>query len=132
MQTANGKNGSKWIRKDKRLAVYLRDGLACAFCGGTIEDGCVLTLDHLVPRSQGGTHNEKNLVTCCRRCNSARGDRDLVAFAASVAEYLDHGVTAASILAHIENCIRRPLGPFRAEAKELIARRGSYAAALGA
>ena len=32
-------NGSKWIRPDKRLAIYLRDGLACAWCGHALEDG---------------------------------------------------------------------------------------------
>jgi len=37
--------GMNWIRKEKRLAIYLRDGLACGYCGQSIEDGAKLTLD---------------------------------------------------------------------------------------
>lgn len=30
-------NGSKWIRPEKRLAIYHRDGFACIYCGATAE-----------------------------------------------------------------------------------------------
>ena len=30
-------NGSKWIRPEKRMAIYLRDGLACVYCGEGVE-----------------------------------------------------------------------------------------------
>ena len=123
-----GWQGGKWCRPATRLAIYLRDGLACAWCGATVEDGVVLTLDHLVPDLNGGTNAPTNLVTACRRCNSARGTRSIPRFAAAVAEYLDHGVEAAAIVAHVRRCARRVLP--RAEARELISRRGSVAAAL--
>jgi 5-methylcytosine-specific restriction endonuclease McrA len=29
-----------------------------------------LTIDHVIPVSQGGSHDPANLVTCCRACNS--------------------------------------------------------------
>ena len=117
-----------WIRPEKRLAIYLRDGLACCYCGESIEDGAKLTLDHIVPYSRGGGNEAQNLVTCCHRCNSARGNRPWRKFAAKVADYLDHGVQAADIVRHINATRRRKLDV--AAAKELISRRGSFVAAV--
>lgn len=121
--------GMNWIRQDKRLAIYLRDGLAM-WCGATIEDGAILTLDHVRPHSDGGSNSERNLVCACKRCNSSRGDRKAEDFAAAVAGYVNHGVDAEGILAAIASTTRKNLKPHRAEAKEMIARRGSAAKAL--
>ncbi len=63
-------NGSKWISKTARHAIYARDGHACVYCGK--EDK--LSLDHLIPRELGGGHEATNLVTACVHCNSARRD----------------------------------------------------------
>ncbi len=119
-----------WIRPEKRLAIYLRDGLACCYCGEGVEDGAKLTLDHLRPYKSGGTNAETNLVTCCHRCNSARGARSWKNFAAKVAGYLNHGATAEAIIEHIGTTRKRTLDI--AEAKALIARRGGFTAALRA
>ena len=119
-----------WIRQDKRLAIYLRDGMACAYCGDSVENGARLSLDHLKPYSKGGNNHETNLVTCCTRCNSARGNRSVRAFCRSIAEYLDHDVEAKEIERHVRNASRRALP--RDEAKEMIARRGSAAKVLAA
>lgn len=120
--------GMNWITQQKRLAIYLRDGLACAYCGDSAENGASLTLDHLVCRVNGGGNEATNLVTCCGRCNSSRGDRSIKKFSAGVAAYLNHGLTSADILRHIRTCTRRELPT--AEAKALIARRGSAARVL--
>ena len=124
--------GMNWIRQDKRLALYLRDGLSCAYCGQSVEDGIKLTLDHLTPYSQGGSNKATNLVTCCMMCNSSRQDRPVSDFAAAVAGYVNAGVTAEDILDHIANCTARPLKAHRDEAKQMIARRGSAAKVLAA
>ena len=122
--------GMNWIRQSKRLAIYLRDGLACVYCGDSVENGAKLTLDHLTPDSKGGSNEATNLVCCCHRCNSARGNRPVRAFSRAVADYLDHGVEAAEIERHVRNCAKRSLTGPLAEAKELIARRGSAARVL--
>jgi len=122
--------GMNWIRREKRLAIYLRDGMACCYCGEGVENGAQLTLDHLTPASRGGSNAASNLVTACKRCNSARGARSWRRFAAAVAEYLNHDVSAEDIVRHVENCRRRRLD-VRA-AKALIARRGGFSAALRA
>ena len=70
--------GSKWIRPEKRLAVYIRDGFACAYCGRDLKDAppADVTLDHLDARINGGSNDAENLITACRRCNSQRGARE--------------------------------------------------------
>lgn len=82
---ANGKNGSKWIRPEKRLAIYLRDEFRCVYCQRDLHDvqSCEITLDHLVCRSSCGKHDHssKNLITSCRSCNSSRQDKSLKEFA---------------------------------------------------
>lgn len=73
---ANGNQGSKWIRPEKRLAIYMRDGFECVYCGRDVaHDGA--TLDHIRSRAAGGTNKARNLVTACFSCNSARAGRSL-------------------------------------------------------
>ena len=120
--------GMNWIRQEKRLAIYMRDGLACAYCGSAVEDGAQMSLDHIIPHSQGGSNDATNLITCCSKCNSSRGNRPAGEFADAVAGYLNHGITGADIRNHIANCLQRPLET--KEAKAMIARRGSAAKVL--
>jgi hypothetical protein len=125
-------NGMNWIRQESRLAIYLRDGLSCAYCGDSAENGAQLTLDHLKPHNLGGDNKPNNLVTCCHRCNCSRGKRNVAKFAIAVSEYLDHGVKAEDITKHISLCRHRNMAPYREQAKELIALRGSAAKVLAA
>ena len=53
-----------------RRAVFARDDWTCQYCGRTAEN-----LDHVVPRSRGGTHTWDNVVAACRRCNSRKENR---------------------------------------------------------
>lgn len=55
-----------------RRAVFTRDGQTCVYCGGSAT-----SIDHVVPRSRGGTHTWDNVVAACRRCNHAKADRSL-------------------------------------------------------
>jgi len=120
--------GMNWIRKDKRLSIYIRDGFACPYCGSTIEDGITLSLDHIIPYSHGGSNNEGNLITCCGKCNSARQDRPLGEFVEKAAGFYEFD--AEKMMRYIEGQTQKKLAPFRKEAKEMIARRGSYTAVL--
>ena len=53
-----------------RRAVFARDQGRCQYCGRSAE-----SIDHVVPRSKGGGHTWDNVVACCRRCNTYKGDR---------------------------------------------------------
>lgn len=122
--------GMNWIRKDKRLAIYLRDGLACVYCGSGIEDSIQLSLDHVVPVEHGGENGEENLVTACRKCNQVRSSRTVIQFAVDVAYYLDGDVTAREIVLSVERLRMQSLKPFRIEAKAILARRPQWQQAL--
>jgi hypothetical protein len=61
----------KELTEDVRREVFARDGHRCLRCGA-LDD---LTIDHIIPVSQGGTHRIENLQTLCGSCNSAKGDR---------------------------------------------------------
>lgn len=54
-----------------RREIFRRDRHTCQYCGSTKH----LTLDHVMPRSRGGSHTWDNLVTACTRCNSQKGNR---------------------------------------------------------
>jgi 5-methylcytosine-specific restriction endonuclease McrA len=53
-----------------RRAVLERDRHACVYCGHRAD-----TIDHVRPRSRGGTHVWTNVVAACARCNHRKGDR---------------------------------------------------------
>jgi 5-methylcytosine-specific restriction endonuclease McrA len=54
-----------------RREVFRRDGQVCQYCGSKHY----LTLDHVFPRSRGGTHTWDNVVTACSACNQFKSDR---------------------------------------------------------
>lgn len=58
--------------KTKNLyeSILERDAYTCIYCGG---EG--LTIDHVIPRAQGGQTIAKNCVAACKTCNSKKADR---------------------------------------------------------
>lgn len=44
----------------------------CVYCGKTFT-GKARSMEHLIPRSLGGTKSRKNLVAACKPCNWRRG-----------------------------------------------------------
>ncbi|OUR97326.1 hypothetical protein A9Q84_13460 [Halobacteriovorax marinus] len=62
--------------KFTRLNVYLRDDYTCQYCEIEFRFG-ELTFDHVNPVSKGGQTSWKNIVTCCKKCNSKKGAQTL-------------------------------------------------------
>ena len=56
-----------------RSYVFHRDGRKCGYCGATKAER--YELDHIVPKSLGGTDRASNLVVCCHECNAEKGHR---------------------------------------------------------
>ena len=91
----NRGQGSKWLRRTTRLRIYMRDGWCCVWCCCKVErpvlpeDGIPVgggiirqaSIDHVVPRSRGGSNSPDNLITCCATCNAKRNDLSVPAFA---------------------------------------------------
>ena len=62
------------ISKKLRFEVFKRDGFKCAYCGETPPE-VVLEVDHIDPKSKGGSNDINNLITACFACN--RGKRNI-------------------------------------------------------
>lgn len=61
-----------------RQNVFARDNWTCQYCGiekADLDQGQKLTIDHVVPRAQGGKTNYENCVTSCCTCNGKKADR---------------------------------------------------------
>lgn len=110
--------GMNWISQHKRLSIYLRDGLACVYCGHV---NVKLTLDHIKPWSKNGSNEANNLVTSCLACNSMKADKSLTEFLKIICDVYDFKY--ADVYNHIQRCRRRQLDTVYA--KELISRQGS-------
>lgn len=57
-----------------RRNVFARDGNRCQYCGQQFPMS-ELSLDHVVPRSRGGTTSWENIVCSCVVCNVRKGGR---------------------------------------------------------
>lgn len=66
----------------RKRSLALRDGEFCHWCKAPLDIRLVgvrhtspprATLDHVIPKSQGGPNNLGNLVLSCEPCNAARG-----------------------------------------------------------
>jgi 5-methylcytosine-specific restriction endonuclease McrA len=64
----------RWKLPVSRRAVLARDNYACQYCGAQ-PGRPALTVDHVVPRSQGGGKSWDNLVAACAPCNRRKGGR---------------------------------------------------------
>lgn len=71
-----------------KLAAYGNQRGKCVFCkemmfaSSTIAptSSKLATIEHVMPKCQGGANDKSNLVASCRRCNNARADMDFDAF----------------------------------------------------
>lgn len=70
----------KWLNKKQphvqfsRWSVLARDNFSCAYCGNHFP-AKNLTLDHVIPDSQGGEKNWHNIITACMGCNHRKANR---------------------------------------------------------
>jgi len=55
-----------------RKNVFQRDQNCCKYCG---QKNKKLSIDHVIPRSRGGTDNWENVITACLQCNVRKGNR---------------------------------------------------------
>ncbi|MGY2747246.1 HNH endonuclease [Arthrobacter sp. UYCu723] len=56
-----------------RYEVLRRDNHACRYCGAKAP-GVHLQVDHVIPKSRGGSDDPSNLTAACVGCNQAKGN----------------------------------------------------------
>jgi 5-methylcytosine-specific restriction endonuclease McrA len=60
--------------KPSKDAIYTRDNGICQYSGKKV-DRHNATVDHIVPRSKGGSDSWNNLVLCSKDINSKKGNK---------------------------------------------------------
>lgn len=68
-----------WTNK-KIVEIVKKHGTKCFYCKGDAHDSSDykgFQIDHVYPRSLGGSNDINNLVPCCRRCNVAKGTKTI-------------------------------------------------------
>ena len=53
-----------------RENIFIRDSYACQYCSNAAE-----SIDHIIPKSKGGSHEWSNVVACCKKCNLLKADK---------------------------------------------------------
>jgi len=83
----------------------LRMGQSCWYCGATE----MLSADHIVAQSRGGSHGGENLISSCRSCNSSKGSHDLLQWFARRGEFPPLYLLRRYLKMAIEHCTRESL-----------------------
>lgn len=70
---------NRWVNRKTRMpnfrrhVVFARDDYNCQYCLKSLSVRDV-TIDHVIPKSQGGVTSWKNTVTACKPCNRFKSD----------------------------------------------------------
>lgn len=60
-----------------RLKILNRDNFTCRYCGARNP---LMSVDHVVAVTKGGTDEESNLVAACQSCNAKKNNKPLKVF----------------------------------------------------
>lgn len=69
-------NYNKSIATFNRSSIIKRDKSTCQYCQKILSSK-EITIDHVIPRSQGGKNSFNNCVVCCFSCNKKKGNKTL-------------------------------------------------------
>ena len=59
-------------KSDRRKDIWKKTNGLCAHCGKAVSS-TNQTIDHIIPKSKGGTDDRRNILPLCRACNDGRG-----------------------------------------------------------
>jgi hypothetical protein len=68
-------NVDHWKVITKRI--FERDKYTCQYCD---QVGGILECDHIIPFSEGGSDEDNNLTTACRKCNRRKKNKSVAEF----------------------------------------------------
>jgi 5-methylcytosine-specific restriction protein A len=59
-----------------RQKIFEKFGGVCAYCNKELSFE-TFTIDHILPKSRGGTNEFSNLTVACKKCNQEKADKIL-------------------------------------------------------
>ena len=74
------KKGKSQVNAHVKMSIIRDYDFTCIFCGHNGSQSNPLTVDHILPRAEGGTNSQDNLACCCRICNNKKGKMLLTDF----------------------------------------------------
>ena len=87
--------GPQYGFENVKMYVRARDEYTCQYCGKKFPPD--LEVDHIVPRSRGGTDRPDNLVAACHDCNQRKGNMTATEFGfPKVQEQVEKSLKAAA------------------------------------
>ena len=63
------------LYKTNRLRALRRDNYTCQYCFAKLTKNNT-TVDHVIPRQQGGSNEVDNLKACCFSCNQKKSKKE--------------------------------------------------------
>ena len=72
-------------QKELRSFIFGRSNGKCVYCGAPAQE-----IDHVIPRSNGGSNSTYNLVASCRSCNQMKSNLSLKDFGKLVGKDFSH------------------------------------------
>jgi len=64
------------VAKCNRRNILIRDQYRCQYCG-ILCSNRTASIDHIIPRSKGGTTDWFNVVLACHDCNRSKGNKSV-------------------------------------------------------
>jgi len=80
----------------KKRRLYIKQNGVCAYCPYIFKSNKDCTLDHIKPRSKGGTKEIKNLALVCIPCNQLKADHQ------SLSEVIDYCEKRVAFFKHLK------------------------------
>ena len=76
IQGVDYQRGRMYGYADKKAYLFEREQGCCIYCS-IHASKAKMEIDHVVPKSKGGTDSLNNLVLSCNACNQAKGNQDV-------------------------------------------------------
>lgn len=99
IRAKGAKRQREFRERQRALHLISYNGEKCVYCGNDAE-----TVDHIIPKSFGGTDDKSNLVPACKSCNSTKKNKTLADFLNSNMDHLDFELIRKNqkLMKHVE------------------------------
>jgi 5-methylcytosine-specific restriction endonuclease McrA len=77
------KDDTRKLRKE----IEIESKRICYICGSVIPEDTPITLDHVLPKSEGGPDSKSNIRCACKRCNDDKKNRTIHDYIKHISRY---------------------------------------------